>query len=109
MVSGGVGGPRGTVSSSFSAPKGDLLAWLRPGAASAHGVPWDVWLVNAAGSGLTRLTNIQEDAPVATWSPDGAWLGLNGELGLYVVEVSTKEIRRVAQEWAGDGLAWLAP
>ncbi len=105
----GVGGPRGTASGWFIAPPGDPFAWLRPAVASAHGVPWDVWLVNADGSSLVQLTDIQEDAPVATWSPDGQWLGLKGELGLYVVEVSTKNIRRLAQEWVGDGLTWLAP
>ena len=84
----------------------DPLGWLRPRVAKAHGVPWDLWLVNADGSNLRQLTQLKEDNPVATWSPDGAWIGFKGEMGLYIVDVDGKQVRRVAEETSAS-LAWL--
>jgi Tol biopolymer transport system component len=87
----------------------DVLAWLRPGVAAAHGIPWDIWLINVDGSGRERLTDLQEDSPMAAWSPDGTHLAIKGELGLYMLELPSKKIVRMALELAGDGLDWLMP
>ena len=87
----------------------DPLAALRPRTAAAHGVPWDIWIINADGSGRERLTELEEDAPMATWSADGSHLAIKGELGLYLLELSTKKLHRMAQELAGDGLDWIEP
>ncbi|MBI4492748.1 MAG: PD40 domain-containing protein [Chloroflexi bacterium] len=98
-AAGGTTPPRG-------APGGPT-SWLEPPVAYAHGVPWDLWLVQVDGSGLQRLTNLDEDSPVAAWSPDGKWLAFSGELGLYLVDPETRQVRRLAEEGAGGGLAWL--
>ncbi len=87
----------------------DPLAALRPRAAAAHGVPWDIWIINADGSARERLTELEEDAPMATWSADGSRLAIKGELGLYLLDLSTKKLHRMAQELAGDGLDWIEP
>ncbi len=86
---------------------GQFLARMGPGTAYAHGVPWDLWLVNADGSGLRRLTDLEEDSPVPAWSPDGRWIALSGELGLYLVDAEGKQVHRLVEEPA-SGIAWLA-
>jgi Tol biopolymer transport system component len=88
------------------APSSDRLAWLRPRMALAHGIPWDIWVVGVDGSGRERLTDLQEDNPMAVWSPDGSHLAIKGELGFYLLELSSKKLVRMAQELAGDGLDW---
>lgn len=83
-----------------------LFDWARPRTARAHGVPWDLWLINPDGSGLRQLTHLQEDFPIPSWSPDGAWIGFKGELGLYVVDVAGGKVRRVAEDMSAS-IAWL--
>jgi Tol biopolymer transport system component len=52
----------------------------------AHGPNWDLWVVNADGSGLRQATIIPEgDDLNAAWSPDGEWLAAYGPPGLYLV------------------------
>lgn len=83
-----------------------LFDWARPRTARAHGIPWDLWLINADGSGLRQLTEIQEDYPIPTWSPDGAWIGFKGEMGLYVVDLAEGKVRRVSEDLSAS-IAWL--
>lgn len=89
--------------------RSDPLAWFRPRVAAAHGIPWEIWLIKVDGSGRERLTDLQEDSPIAAWSPDGTHLAIKGELGLYLLDLPAKKLVRLAQELAGDGFAWLAP
>lgn len=84
-----------------------LRTWLGPGVAQAHGVPWDIWLVQADGTGLRRLTDLSEDSPIPVWSPDEQWVAFSGELGLYLVDVEGKQVLRVSDEFATGGLTWL--
>ncbi len=83
-----------------------LFDWARPRVASAHGVPWDLWVVRADGSDLRQLTHLQEDSPIPTWSPDGAWIAFKGEMGLYIVDLAGKQVQRVAEDTAAS-IAWL--
>jgi Tol biopolymer transport system component len=78
---------------------------LGVGIAEAHGVPWDIWAVNADGSGLARLTDVGEDTPVPAWAPDGSAIAFTGEVGLYLVTLATAETRLVAQE-PTSGVVW---
>ncbi len=43
------------------APLERLLGWLAPPTAEAHGAPWDLWTINADGSGLRRLRPADRD------------------------------------------------
>jgi TolB protein len=97
---------RAPTPSQSSSESFDPLGWLRPRVAQAHGVPWDLWVVNADGSGLRQLTDLEEDYPVATWSPDGAWIGFKGEMGMYIVDAAGKQVRRVSEDTAAS-VAWL--
>ena len=83
------------------------LPLFDPAVASAHGVPWDAWTVPVTGGEPRRHTHIQEDQPVLAWSPDGRWLGMNGELGLYVIRLSDDQIYHLTAT-SGAGLVWMA-
>ncbi|HEY0605592.1 MAG TPA: hypothetical protein VGD58_21900 [Herpetosiphonaceae bacterium] len=98
--------PENAPSPSAQAQRPGLFDWARPRAARAHGVPWDLWLINPDGSGLRQLTHLQEDYPIPSWSPDGAWIGFKGELGLYVVDLAEGKVRRVAEDTSAS-IAWL--
>jgi Tol biopolymer transport system component len=75
---GASGGPSGP--GTFGGRLGLVMAPL------AHGPNWDVWVVNADGSGLRQATIIPEgDDLNAAWSPDGQWLAAYGPPGLYLV------------------------
>ena len=102
----GVGGPPPTAQSK-PAPPSPGWGWLGARSVAAHGVPWEVWTVDADGGNLRKLTDLAEDAPMPLWSPDGTGLALKGELGLYLIDPATGSARRLVQELAGDGIAWL--
>lgn len=90
-------------------PRSEVLPALEwgPKTAHAHGIPWDLWLVDLEGGGLQQITDLEEDSPIAIWSADGQWIAFSGELGLYLVDAEGKQVRRIAEEGAGGGLAWL--
>lgn len=102
IVFSAVGGP-GT-----SAPVG-ATGWLPPGVsvAEAHGIPWDIWSVRSNGTDLQRLTHEGEDSPLATWSPDGKWIAIAGEIALYLVDADGKGLVSVSTLQSG-GIAWLS-
>ncbi len=55
----------------------------------------DVWLIRPDGSGLHRLTDVQEDLPDFAWSQDGRHILLRGTFGTYLTEVSTRITRTI--------------
>ena len=55
----------------------------------------DVWLIRPDGSGLHRLTAVQEDQPDFAWSQDGRHILLRGTFGIYLAEVSTRRTRTI--------------
>ena len=63
-----------------------LFAILGPAVAEAHGDPWGTWSVGTDGSDLRTATSLLEDEPLLSWSPDGAWIAVNGGGGLWVVD-----------------------
>ncbi len=78
-----------------------------PPVAYAHGIPSDIWTIESDGSGLTRITDLFEDFPVPVWSPDGKWLAIVAELGIYVLDADGKNIHRLADEFTTGGATWL--
>jgi Tol biopolymer transport system component len=67
---------------------GGPLRLLEPAVALAHGIPWDVWLVNPDGTGLRRLAQPESDEPSVDWSPDGTRVFVYGGTGSWVVSVA---------------------
>jgi Tol biopolymer transport system component len=78
----------------------------RPASATAHGLPWDIWLMNLDGSNLRRLTYMVEDDPSIAWSPDGRWLAVQGGYGLTLVDASSGRTDRVARQEAFGAIGW---
>jgi WD40 repeat protein len=64
---------------------GVTSSYLRPSIASAHGVPWDVWIVRPDGSELRQLTSFSDDDSSVAWSPDGRWLATFSAEAIHVV------------------------
>ncbi len=74
--------------------------------AEAHGLPWDLWLVNLDGTKFTRLTNIGSDSPVAAWSGDGKQIAFFDATGIYIVDLATKKIHQVSDSRGYGGFDW---
>jgi Tol biopolymer transport system component len=89
------------------APRGLLTSLLGAGIASAHGFPWDLWVVGADGSGVRRLAQLGADDASAVWSPDGAQLFVYGGTGSFVVDASTGEVTPVPFVAGYGAAAWL--
>jgi hypothetical protein len=95
----------------FGIPSG-LNLWQRLGLAprpvAANGVPWDIYLVPAAGGQPTRLTQLDADQPFPAWSRDGTRLALLTDKALMVVDVAnpTAPPRQIGPGSSHGQLAW---
>jgi Tol biopolymer transport system component len=81
-----------------------FTCWLNT--ASAHGLPWDLWLVNLDGTKFERLTQVGADSPYPTWSPDGKFVAFMDFTGMYVVNRQTKEGYLVSMNGGHGALDW---
>jgi Tol biopolymer transport system component len=88
-------------------PLDGLLSLLAPATAEAHGLPWDLWTVNVDGSGLRRLTQLYEDLPMATYSPDGKQIAVMGAGGIYLLDADGANLRRIDPVGDHGGLDWV--
>jgi Tol biopolymer transport system component len=85
-------------------PGGPTLL-LGPTIAYAHGLPWDIWLVDMSG-GLQLVNKLAEDDPTVAWSPDGRYLAVSGETGVYIVAIAGGRATRVANIGGFGGIDW---
>ena len=85
------------------AARAALAAAGRP---SAHGLPWDLWLIQRDGSGLRRLTRLAEDDASLAWSPDGAWLAFQGTGALHLVHQESGRTVRLVDKTEPVGIDW---
>jgi Tol biopolymer transport system component len=60
---------------------------LAPLPARANGVPWDLYLIPAAGGKPARLTNVNADQPFPAWSADSRRVAWLAEKGLFVLDL----------------------
>jgi Tol biopolymer transport system component len=84
---------------------GGLGILLEPAIAYAHGLPWDVWLVDRTGT-LKLINRLAEDDPTVTWSPDGRSLAVSGENGVYLIDVAGGRASRIATAGGPGGIDW---
>ena len=111
IVVAAIGGPETDTSGNpikASAPSaiGRLLGWFAPATAEAHGLPWDMWIVNTDGTGLRRLTFVNEDLPMAAFSPDGKQIAIMGLGGIYLMAPDGSQLRRIDPAGDHGGLDW---
>ncbi|GAC1548296.1 MAG: hypothetical protein NVS2B7_24150 [Herpetosiphon sp.] len=105
IVFAGSGGP---IKGSTQAPMQGVIDWLLgTGVAEAHGVPADLWTVNADGNNLRRFTDKGYDDPRAVWSPDGKaiFFSAGGAGGVYRRELDSKQERQLSKEGDYGGIA----
>jgi Tol biopolymer transport system component/mono/diheme cytochrome c family protein len=99
--------PQGNpIKASAPSPLDRLLGLFEPPTAEAHGLPWDLWTVNADGTGLRRLTTFYEDLPMAVFSPDGKQLAVMALGGIYLMDADGSRLRRIDQVGDHGGLDW---
>jgi Tol biopolymer transport system component len=84
-----------------------LLSLLEPSTAAAHGLPWDLWVVNTDGTGRRRLTNFYEDLPMVAFSPDGTQVAVMGYGGIYLMNLDGSRLRRIDPLGDHGGLDWI--
>jgi WD40-like Beta Propeller Repeat len=84
-----------------------LLALLDAPAAEAHGLRWDLWAVQIDGSGLRRLAALNEDEPVAAFSPDGSEIVVMGAGGVYRMRADGSGLRKLGGAGDHGGLDWV--
>ncbi len=74
--------------------------------AEAHGLPWDLWIVNLDGTQFERLTQLGADSPVAAWSADGKQIAFYDASGIYVIDRATKKVTQVSDSHGYGGFDW---
>jgi dipeptidyl aminopeptidase/acylaminoacyl peptidase len=83
------------------------LSRVGPGTASAHGNPWDVWVVRPDGSGLRQVTSFADDDSSVAWSPDGRWLVTLSAEAVHVVALDGSATYCITNEGGYGALEWL--
>jgi Tol biopolymer transport system component len=95
------------VATSPSSRDESRLAWFMPRVAFAHGMPWNLWLVQRDGSGLRQLAAVGADDASLAWSPDGAQLFVYGSTGARLVDANTGETDMLPYLAGFGAIAWL--
>ena len=79
---------------------------------------WEVYLVNADGSGLKRLTNRMANDGLPAWSPDGKTIAFVSDLGgvwaVWAMDPDGSNPRRLfdmgggglASDWLHERISW---
>ncbi len=106
-----IGGPQtdaqgNPITASVPSPLDRLLGLFEPPTAEAHGLPWDLWVVNSDGTGLRRLTSFYEDLPMAAFAPDGKQVAVMGLGGIYLMDIDGSRLRRIDPAGDHGGLDW---
>jgi Tol biopolymer transport system component len=92
-----------------------VLDWLlfKPRTASAHGLPWDLYLCPATGGQEIRLTNLGEDEPYPIWL-DKSTIAFMATTGMYKLGIDDhgQPAGQPSKEHPGapyGGLTWHGP
>jgi hypothetical protein len=89
------------------AKRDQLADWFAAAVALAHGLPWNVWLLNLDGSAPRLLAELAADDPSVTWSPDGRQLFVYGGTGSFIVDALTGETSAFAYLAGYGTTAWV--
>jgi Tol biopolymer transport system component len=84
----------------------DLLALLQPATAYAHGLPADIYSLNADGSDVRRIADIKDDDPTVAYSPDGTKLAIFGVAALFVVDANGGSTEKLIDQGGYGAIDW---
>ena len=76
--------------------------------ALAHGLPWNLWLVNTDGTSARELAEVESDDGSVAWSPDGSALLVYGGSGAFVVDAATGDYQLLSYLTGYGSIAWLS-
>jgi Tol biopolymer transport system component len=79
-----------------------------PCVASAHGLPWNLWLVARDGTKAHELAQVEGDDASVAWSPDGSQLLVYAGGGSYLVDAGSGTFQSVSYLVGYGAVAWLA-
>ena len=83
-----------------------LGALFAPRAASAHGLPMDVYVMSSEGGQPVRLTELGEDNPSVAWSPDGKRIAILAGGGVYVMGADGSAFANVDNKGGHGSVDW---
>jgi Tol biopolymer transport system component len=81
-----------------------FTCWV--GKAEAHGLPWDLYIVNPDGTKFERLTQIGADSPVPVWSKDGKYIAFFEGTGIYMLDREKNAIYAITHIGGYGGFDW---
>ena len=87
-----VGGPP----TAQTAPPNGWLSWLEPPTAAAHGLPWDLWVVDVASGRPHLLAQLGEDLPLVSFTADDREIVVMAAGGVYRMNLDGSKLRRIS-------------
>ncbi len=88
-----------SIASPVWSPDGTRVAFQASDVTVDGSAQTDIFVMNADGSALTRLTNHPEADTIPMWSPDGSWIAFNsqrdGNSEIYAIDVNGGELTRL--------------
>ena len=102
----GAGGPASDPPKA-TAQRSWLDVLLGVSVAYAHSVDADLWIMDADGQNLRRLTSGLDD-PRSDWSPDGRRVVYTGNKqgGIYILDIESGETKRISELGLSSGITW---
>jgi hypothetical protein len=76
--------------------------------ASAHGLPWDPFVIKTDGTGLRRLAGLGSDEQAVAWSPDSQTVSLAYFDGVFDVPLAGGPLTRIMGGGDPGALDWKA-
>ena len=74
-------------------PDGSRIAFARALQGCLGGCPTELYIVNADGTGLRRLSSVSGFGPYLLWSPDGRTITYSARNGIYAVNPNGSHLR----------------